>query len=194
MRRRFLLLLVLAMAAAARVALAAQAQDTYAGDPAHTYAFFEVGHLGISWIRGRFNKVDARVTLDRANLRGAIEAVIDTASLDTGHAARDKHLRSEDYLHVEKFPTMTFRSSNLRFKGDTLVGADGELTLLGVTRPVALDIGYFKCIQHPRTKQDMCGADARTTIRRSEFGLKRGADIPMHDEVRIALQIEAVRQ
>ena len=178
----------------AMLSLPLPAQEVYVGDPGHTYAFFEVGHLGISWIRGRFNKVDAKVTLDRANGRGSIEAVIDTASLDTGHAARDRHLRSEDYLDVEKFPTMIFRSSNLRFKGDVLVAADGEFTLMGVTRPLSLNIGFFKCIQHPRTRQDMCGADGKALIRRSEFGLKRGADIPMHDEVRISLQIEAIRQ
>ena len=121
-------------AAALTAATPAVAQEVYVGDPAHTYAFFETGHLGVSWIRGRFNAVDAKVTLDRAGKLGSIEAVIKTASIDTAHEARDKHLRSSDYLDVEKFPTMTFRSTTLKFDGERLVAAEGELTLMGITQ------------------------------------------------------------
>ena len=185
---------IVAFVAALTVSMPAAAQEVYVSDPAHTYAFFEVGHLGISWIRGRFNDVNAKITLDRAAKQGTIEAVVKMASVDTAHEARDKHLRSSDYLDVEKFPTMTFKSSNVKFDGDRIVGADGELTLYGVTRPVTLDIPYFRCVTHPANKRDMCGADARTVIKRSDFGIKRGANIPMHDEVKIAIQIEAYKQ
>jgi polyisoprenoid-binding protein YceI len=184
----------IAFLAAFAIAGPALAQDVYVSDGPHTQASFETGHLGISWVRGRFSAVDAKITLDRAARQGSIEAVIKTASVDTGHEARDKHVRSPDYLDVEQFPTMTFKSSRLKFDGDRIVGADGELTLYGVTRPVTLDIPYFRCIQHPANKRDMCGADARTMIKRSEFGVKRGANTPMGDEVKIAIQIEAYRQ
>ncbi len=87
------------------IALPAAAQEVYVGDPAHTFAYFETGHLGISWVHGRFNKTPtAKVVLDRAAKKGSIDVVIDTASVDTGHEARDKHVRSADYLDVEKFP------------------------------------------------------------------------------------------
>lgn len=172
----------------------ASGQEVYVSDPAHTYAFFEVGHLGISWIRGRFNDVAAKITLDRAGKQGSVEAIVKMASVDTAHEARDKHLRSPDYLDVEKFATMTFKSSRLKFDGDRLVAADGDLTLMGVTRPVTLEIPFFRCAQHPTNKREMCGADGRTMIKRSEYGIKRGANIPMHDEVKIAIQIEAYRQ
>ena len=185
---------IAAAAAALVFSHAALGADTYVSDPAHTYAFFETGHLGVSWIRGRFNDVQAKVTLDRAARDGSIEAVIRTASIDTAHEARDKHLRSEDYLDVAKFPTMSFRSTRLKFDGDTLVAAEGELTLMGVTKPITLTIPYFNCIQHAVTKRDLCGGDARTAIKRSEFGIKRGATIAMHDEVKIAIQIEAYKQ
>jgi polyisoprenoid-binding protein YceI len=89
---------------------------------------------------------------------------------------------------------MTFKSSKLKFDGDRLVGADGELTLMGVTRPVTLDVPFFRCIQHPANKRDMCGADVRTTIKRSDFGAKRGVNTPMADEVKISIQIEAYKQ
>ena len=179
---------------AALAALPAVAADVFVSDPPHTMAHFQTGHLGISWIHGSFRDVDAKVVLDRAAKQGSIEAVIKTASLDTGHEARDKHVRSEDYLDVAKFPTMTYKSSKLRFDGERLVGADGALTLYGITRPVSLDIPQFRCITHATRKVEVCDAEARTMIKRSEFGIKRGASAPLGDEVRITLQIEAYRQ
>lgn len=178
---------------AAGLTLPAAAQETYVSDSPHTIAHFETGHLGISWQRGWFNKVDARITIDRAAKKGSIEAVIDTASLNSGHEARDKHVRSPDYLDVEKFPTITFRSSNLKFDGDNLAAADGDLTVLGVTKPVSLSVSMFRCIAHPVNKREMCGAAASTAIKRSEFGLKRGA-IGIGDDVKITIQIEAYKQ
>ena len=172
----------------------AAAQEVYVGDPAHTFAFFETGHLGISWVHGRFNKTPtAKILLDRAARKGSIDVVIDTASVDTGHEARDKHVRSPDYLDVEKFPTIAFKSNTLRFAGDNLVGADGDLTILGVTRPVSLNVTSFRCIQHPANKKDMCGAEASIAIKRSEWGSKRGA-VGIGDDVRISIQIEAYKE
>ena len=101
-------------------------------------------------------------------------------------------MRSADYLDVEKFPTITFKSNNLKFDGDVLVGADGDLTVMGVTRPVSLKVALFRCIQHPANKKDMCGADASTVIKRSEFGIKRGA-VGIGDDVKISIQIEAYK-
>src|SRR3954464_9114526 len=146
------------LAFAAGCVVPAAAQQVYVGDPAHTYAYFETGHLGISWVRGRFNKTtSAKILLDRAAKKGSIDVVIDAASVDTGHEARDKHVRSDEYLDVEKFPTITFKSSNLKFTGDTLTAADGDLTMLGVTRPVTLNVPLFRCIPHPVNKKEMCG-------------------------------------
>jgi polyisoprenoid-binding protein YceI len=173
---------------------AAAAPENYVADPEHTISTFEAGHFGFSWVRGRFNKNSAKVVLDREAKKGSVEAVIDTTSIDTGHQRRDDALRSENYLNVAKFPTITFRSQNLKFSGDNLVGADGDLTIMGVTRPVSLDIVFFKCGAHPANKREMCGADARATIKRSEFGVKRGANSPMNDEVKIAIQIEVYKE
>lgn len=176
------------------VAAPAAAAEVYVGDLAHTYAYFETGHLGISWIHGRFNKtIAARVVLDRAGRAGSIDVVIDTASVDTGHDARDKHVKSADYLDVEKFPTLAFKSHTLRFAGDALAGADGDLTMMGVTRPVSLNVTSFRCIQHPVNKKDLCGAAAAATLKRSEWGIKRGAT-GIGDEVRISIQIEAYKE
>ncbi len=186
--------IIAAIALALGCAFSAAAQDVYVGDPAHTYAFFETGHLGISWIRGRFNKTTAaKVVLDRAAKKGSIDVVIDTRSLDTGHAGRDKHVRGADYLDVEKFPEIVFKSNNLRFSGDNLTGADGDLTIMGVTRPVSLNVTSFRCIQHPVNKREMCGADGSLAIKRSEWGISRGAT-GIGDDVKIAIQIEAHKE
>jgi polyisoprenoid-binding protein YceI len=176
------------------VTLPAAAQEVYVGDPAHTYAYFETGHLGISWVHGRFNKTPtAKVVFDRAAKKGSIDVVIDTASLDTGHEARDKHVRSPDYLDVEKFPTIAFKSNSFKFDGDNLVGADGDLTIMGVTKPVSLKVTTFRCIQHPANKREMCGVEAGTAIKRSEWGIKRGAT-GIGDDVRISIQMEAYKE
>jgi polyisoprenoid-binding protein YceI len=185
---------VIAAMAALAFATPVAAADVYVSDPPHTMAYFQTGHLGIAWIHGRFKDVDAKITLDRPAKQGSIEAVIKTATVDTGFEARDKHVRSPDYLDVEQFPTMTFKSSKLKFDGERLVGADGELTLYGVTRPVTLEIPQFRCVTHPATKREVCGAEARTTIKRAEWGVKRGANPPLGDEVRITIQIEAYKQ
>jgi len=187
MYRKFALFVV-----AFGVTLPAGAQEVYVGDPPHTWAFFETGHLGIAWVRGRF-KTGAKVMLDRAAKKGSIDAVIDATSVDTGHEARDRHVRSADFLDVEKFPTITFKSNNLKFSGDNLIGADGELTMMGVTKPVSLNVTLFRCIQHPVNKKDLCGADASTAIKRSEWGIKRGA-AGIGDDVKISIQIEAYKE
>ena len=170
------------------------AAEIYVADPGHTYASFETGHLGISWVRGRFNRTtSAKVALDRSAGKGTIDVVIDASSIDTGHEVRDRFLRSPDYFDVEKFPTVRFKSNQLQFNGETLTGADGELTMVGVTRPVSLAVNSFRCIQHPVNKREICGADASLAIKRSEWGIKRGAT-GIGDEVKISIQIEAYKE
>ncbi len=185
---------IIALVAGLVFSTSALAADVYVSDPPHTMAYFQTGHLGISWIHGRFRDVDAKITLDRPAKQGSIEAVIKTATVDTGFEARDKHVRSPDYLDVEQFPTMTFKSNKLKFDGDRLVGAEGELTLYGMTRPVTLEVPRFRCVVHPSNKREVCGAEVRTAIKRSEWGIKRGAAAPMGDEVHITIQIEAYKQ
>ena len=171
---------------------ATAAPETYVIDMPHSFSNFEVGHLGINWIHGRFDKTSGKITLDRAAKQGSIQAEIDVSSVSTGFARRDDLLRSEDYFNAAKFPTMTFRSDKLRFKDDALVGADGELTLLGMTRPVSLELTSFKCITHPVNKREICGAVARTTIKRTEFGMTR-ASSSLSDEIHISINIEAIK-
>nr|WP_314899310.1 YceI family protein [uncultured Deefgea sp.] len=166
------------------------APEVYTIDPSHTYPTFEVNHLGYSTQRGTFEKTSGTVTLDMVKKTGAADITIDTTSLRSGWKKRDAHLKGEDFFHTAKFPTMTFKGQDFKFSGDKLVSAAGELTLLGVSKPVTLQVSNFKCSTHPMSKKPTCGADAMTTIKRSDFGM--AAYVPaVSDEVTLRIQIEA---
>ncbi len=171
---------------------AAATTENYAIDTPHSYSNFEVEWLGINSIRGRFNKTTGKITLDRTAKKGSIEAEIDTTTIDTGFARRDELLRNEDYFDATKFPTITFRSSNLHFNSDALSGADGELTMLGVTRPVRLELTSFKCITHPVNKRELCGAIAKGSIKRTDFGMTK-ASRSIGDVIQFSLNIAAYK-
>jgi polyisoprenoid-binding protein YceI len=187
--------------AAATVALAlaiiagrAAAEDTYTIDPVHSQPIFEVRHMGFSLQRGSFGKATGKVTLDRAAKKGSIEVTIDTASIKTIDPRLDTHVKSEDFFNVAKYPTMTFKSTNFTFEGDRVVGMEGELTLLGVTKPVTLKVANDVCGEHPMNKKPMCGAEATTTIKRSEWGMKYGIPKAVGDDVKLMIPVEAYRE
>jgi polyisoprenoid-binding protein YceI len=184
--------LLLAASALTAVTACIAAQEAYTADPNHTVPSFEVTHGGDFTItRGMFQKTAGKITLDRTAKTGSIEIVVDTTSVSTGHARRDELLRSDSYFNVSRFPSMTFRSQNLRFSGDKPVSAEGELTLLGISKPVSLAIASFKCRPHPVNKRDQCGADGTAQIKRSEFGMTRLSSAG--DDVKILFQIEAYK-
>ncbi|MGH8670451.1 MAG: YceI family protein [Burkholderiales bacterium] len=170
---------------------AAARPKSYTVDPSHTFPSFEVNHANFSIQRGRFNNTRGTITLDTYAQSGTIEIKIDAGSIDTGLAKLEDNLRAEDFFDVEKHPEITFKSTELKFEDKKLVGAQGELTLLGVTKPVSLTVNGFYCGHHPLTLRSQCGADVRTTIKRSDFGMTYA--IPMvGDEVTISIQIEAL--
>jgi polyisoprenoid-binding protein YceI len=186
------------LAAAALVATVAMtpafAQETYVLDPNHTIPTYEVTHIGFSQQQGSFSGATGKVVLDRAAKKGSIDVSIATASVTTTVAALVPRLKGENFFNVEKFPTMTFTSTDLIFDGDNVVGANGNFTMLGVTRPVVLKVTGFKCGTNPFSKNPMCGAEATTTIKRSEFGMKWGIPAAVSDEVKIAIPIEASKE
>jgi len=172
------------------LALPAAAADSYTVDPSHTYPNFEINHLGFSTMHGRFGATTGKITLDTAAKSGSIDITIDATSIDTGHAKRDTHLKSDEFFNVAKFPTLSYKASKLKFNGDKLSGADGELTMLGVTKPVSLAVTAFNCGPHPMNKKPMCGANATATIKRSDFGLSTFVPA-VGDEVKITIEVEA---
>nr|WP_314541963.1 YceI family protein [uncultured Massilia sp.] len=186
--------LSMAVLAAAFASTAFAAADTYKIDPSHTYPSFEADHMGgLSTWRGKFDKTDGTITLDRAAKSGTVDITIDTTSIDFGHAKMNDHAKSAEIFDTTKFPTATYKGK-LVFKGDVPTSVNGELTLHGVTKPVTLTINKFKCIQHPMLKREVCGADASATFKRSDFGVSYGESYGFNMDVKLAIQIEAVKQ
>lgn len=180
-----------ALAFAAPAALAAP--ETFNVDPGHTFPAFEVVHLGISTQRGRFDRTSGRIEIDREAGTARIELAIETASVSTGNKALDGVLKGEDFFDVQKHPRITFRASEVEFEKGEPRRARGELTMNGVTKPVALAVERFACTRLPFLVRLTCGADVTATLRRGEFGLDRFSNF-VADEVRIVVQVEAVRE
>ncbi|NRR32039.1 polyisoprenoid-binding protein [Oxalobacteraceae bacterium] len=186
MKSKFLLAALLAVSTSAALA------DNYNIDPTHTYPSFEADHMGLSVWRGKFDKTSGTVSLDRKAKTGALDLAIEAGSIDFGFDKMNTHAKSPDMFNVEKFPTVTYKSKSFKFDGEQLVGVEGELTLLGVTKPVALTVNKFKCIIHPRLKREVCGANATAEFKRTDFGLNFG--VPnFSPDVKLAIQVEAIK-
>jgi len=179
---------------AAAFAGSAFAADTYAIDSSHTYPSFEADHFGgLSVWRGKFNKTEGSIVVDRAAKTGSVDITIDATTIDFGNDKLNEHAKKAEMFDVAKFPTAVYKGK-LVFKGDAPSTVDGQLTLHGVTKPVTLTIDKFKCIQHPMLKREVCGADATATFNRSDFGIAYGTQMGFNPEVKLAIQVEAVKQ
>jgi len=184
------------IAAAACLALlgtTAQA-TTYAIDPTHTFATFEIGHMGTSTLRGRFDKKEGSVTFDRAARTGKVELTIDTTSISTGTPPFDAHLKSKDFFDVAAHPTARFVGDRFTFDGDKVTAVSGTLTMLGKAVPVTLQASRFNCYASPMFKREVCGGDFETTLKRSQWGMAYGLEMGAPDNVRLMVQVEAIKQ
>ena len=182
-------------AAALLASSLAQAQSaTYAIEPTHTFATFEISHFGTSTNRGRFDKKEGTVTLDRAGKTGKVDITIDMNSINSGTAPFDKHLKSAEIFNAEAFPTARFVGDKFSFNGDKVTEVAGQLTLKGKTQPVTLKASNFNCYQNPMLKREVCGGDFEATLVRSQFGVDYGLQYGFPDTVRLVIQVEAVKQ
>lgn len=163
----------------------------YTIDPAHTYPYFKISHLGFSTMMGRFNTSEGKLTFDEAKGTGSVEITIDANSVDTAHEKRDKHLRSQDFLNTTEFPTITFKSTKASLKGGKGT-VDGNITIMGVTKPITLNVSAIKCGTHPFNKKEMCGFDATAKLKRSDFGIKYGLPA-IGDDMELMFEVEAVK-
>ena len=188
------------LAAALALPVAAYANpESYTLDPYHTFPQFEVDHLGVSTMRGTFRKSSGKFTIDRAAKTGSVELSVETASIDTGDSdkgsrprARDEHLRTADFFNVAEFPRMTFKSTGVRFAGDSPAEVAGQLTLLGVTKPLTLKVERWICKDNPMSKKPMCGGNASASLKRSDFGMKYG--IPaVGDDLKLFFEFEGYK-
>jgi polyisoprenoid-binding protein YceI len=173
--------------------VAAAAPTRYDIDPNHTYPSFEADHMGISLWRGKLNTSSGKVTLDKEAGTGTVEIAIDLASIDFGQDALNKWAVGPEFFDVAKYPQAIYKGKLTGFGANGTPVVTGELTLHGVTKPVALKVNSFKCIEHPMYKRDYCGADAFVVFQRDQFGLTAGKDYHFNMDVTLRIQVEAVK-
>lgn len=167
----------------------------YKFDPAHTRIVFGVSHLGFTNQIGEFREFDGGFTFDPENVMDSVvDVTIDTASIDiANHEKWNAHMRNEDFFHVEKFPTMTFKSTAIEVTGEKTGRLTGDLTILAVTKPVTLDVVWNKTGSNPFNKAIVSGFSADGKIKRSDFGMTYG--LPgVGDEVSIHIEVEGIKQ
>ncbi len=172
--------------------LGAVQANGYTVDPAHTYANFKISHLGFSTMYGRMDVTGGTMQFDPAGKKASVEITIDANSIDTGHGKRDDHLRSPDFLNAAEFPTITFKSTGVTWNGSTPATVTGDLTILGVSKPVTLKVDAMNCGNHPFTKKPMCGFDASATIKRTDWGVKYGVPA-IGEQMGLMLEFEATQ-
>ncbi len=190
--QKFLAALALAIMAATGVAHAEAA--AYAIDPAHTFATFEIVHMGISTIRGRFDKKEGSLTMDRAARSGKVELTIDVTSISTGVESFNKHLQGKDFFNAAEFPTARFVGDKFVFDGDKVTEVSGSLTLLGKTNPFTLKADRFNCYVSPILKREVCGGDFQGSLERSQYGMDYLIQRGVPDTVTLMVQVEAIKQ
>ena len=179
--------------AAALVAPALAAPQTYVVDSSHTFPRFSYSHFGYSTQLSSFKQTTGKVVFDAQAKTGSVDIAIDMKSVNTGFDDFNGHIQGEDFLDTAKFPTATFKSTRVVFEGDAPKRIEGQLTIKGVTKPVTLSVTSFQAMPHPMLKKPALGANATTTIKRSEFNAGKFAPY-VGDEVRIDIAIEAIAQ
>ena len=169
---------------------AAPAAGTYAIDPAHTTVYFSIDHLGYTSMMGRFNELSGAIVVDDKG-QSASEITIAAASVDTNHGKRDDHLRSPDFFNAKQFPEIRF-TSEVDLNNEDTSSVDGELKLLGVTKPVVFELIKGKDAKDPWGLSRI-GYTATSTFKRSDYGMNfmQGG---LGDDITVTIFIEAVKQ
>ena len=177
----------------ASAALAAPA--TYTIDPQHTYPSLETDHMGgLSTWRGKFNSTSGTIVYDKEGQTGSVDVKVDASSVDFGHDKLNEHVKNAEILDVAKYPSATLTGKLTGFKDGKPTEVDGTLQLHGVTRPLKLKINSFLCKPNPMTKKETCGADASGTFNRDDFGVDFGKAYGFRQEVKLQIQVEAIRE
>ncbi|MEK7345945.1 MAG: YceI family protein [Pseudomonadota bacterium] len=164
---------------------------TYNVDGSHTFPRFSYSHFGYSTQLSNFSNTTGKVVLDAEAKTGAVDISIDMKSVNTGSVDFNGHIQGEDFLDTAKFPTATFKSTHVVFEGNKPKAIEGQLTIKGVTKPVTLTVTSFQAMPHPMLKKPALGANAFTTIKRTEFNAGKFAPY-VGDDVRIDIAIEAI--
>lgn len=192
--RKTLALLTLGTALAITAPLSAHAADTYKLDPSHTTVIWNANHFQFSNPHGLFSMIDGSITLDEAAPeKSSVKATINTGNLFTGNAKFDDHLKAKDFFNVAEFPSAEFVSTKVEKTGEKTAKVTGNLTMLGVTKPLTLDVTLNHKGEHFMTKAPTVGFTATGVIKRSEWGINYA--IPgVSDDVKITIEAEANKE
>ena len=185
--------LAIAFALATLTTSAFAVPETFNIDPAHTAPRFEYSHFGYSNQLHRFDKTSGKIVLDREARTGSVDITIDAKSVNTGYPLFNEHIQDADFFATATYPTITFKSTAVKFDGDKPVSVEGNLTVKGITKPVTLTVTSFQAMTHPMLKKDAIGANAVAKIKRSEFDMGKFAPY-VSDEVTLIIAMEAVKE
>jgi len=180
-------------APAPAVARADASAGAFKLDPVHSMVIFRIGHMGVSYTWGRFNEPTGEYLIDAADpSKSSINITLNADKVDTANAGRDRHLKSPDFFNAGEFPTITFTSKSFTKSADKAFDVTGDLTMLGVTKPVTAKLTY---VGEGQTKQGFkSGFEAEFTIKRSEFGMiKYLEENALGDEVTLFVSVEGAR-
>jgi len=167
---------------------------TYDLEKPHTQILFFCSHLGFSKSQGKFLDFSGSFEFDEASPdKSSVDVKIKAASLEMNDAKWNEHLKSADFFNVDKYPEIMFKSTGIKMTGENTAIVTGDLTLLGVTKPVALTTTFNKAGVHPISEKFVAGFSASTTLKRSEFGMKYGLPA-LGDDVEIRLEVEGIRR
>jgi polyisoprenoid-binding protein YceI len=192
MKRLALLTSILALAAP----MAFGQYSTWTSDPNHSEVDFSIKHGGVSNVHGRFGSVAATLVYNEADVtKSTVTATIDIATVDTGVAARDTHLKTDAFFDIAKFPTATFTSTGVVKNGNKLT-VNGNFTVHGVTKPIVLDVdGPSQPVEGMMDHKPHSGFTATTTLSRTAFGIGSGFPAAMvGDDVKLTIEVEIVKQ
>ncbi len=164
--------------------------ETYEFDKNHTQILFFSDHLGFSKSEGEFLDFDGSFALDRGSLdKSSVEIAIKTASIQMDDEKWNTHMKSEDFFNVGKFPEMTFKSTKVVTTGENTADVTGDLTLLGVTKPVTLHVTHNKSGQHPMNGKKMAGFSAVASLDRTQWGMTYGTPM-MNPNIELRIEVE----
>jgi len=185
---------LLCIAALAAVAGGSGAAE-FEVDPGHLTVYFAVSHFDISFVRGRFGRIDAKAQYDPEARSGTVAVTVDAGSIDTGNATLDGVLRSPQFLDAGAYPEIRFVSERFVFDGNRLVSVDGRLWLHGILQPLRLNVDRFVCkdVRAGIVARHVCGGAFRATLKRSAFGMTQFLP-DVGDDVELAIEVEATRR
>jgi polyisoprenoid-binding protein YceI len=185
--------LFFACACAVLTSSAMAAPETYSIDPTHSAARFGYDHLGWTYQQHRFDQMTGKIVYDKAAKTGTVDVTIDAKSLNTGYPLFTQQMQADDMFDTARYPTITYKSTGVKFEGDKLLSIDGDLTVKGITKPVTLIVTSFVAGPHPvQKRREGIGANAIAKIKRSDFGIAKQVPL-VADEVTLTFTVQAFK-